>query len=470
MLSLNTKRFNLLIAGIVSLLAIGFGFVISFDKNLFSILAILGIAGLIITIIIPVSSIYLLLVTELVFIGGEDRVTNWKMIVFALLVWVMVLTIAKTRERKDLQEQKSWLTPLILFLGACLFSLITAFFFNVNLTSWLRELFPLLNYGLILTSFIFIKTRDEAKRFIWFLSIILFLLLLRDFLYVIQLTNNINIFNPVYTLLTQVFRTNGSPIYSILAILLFLSAFSLKLKNRFIILLAIPALLGAYILIFSGTRTYWAGFLACLLFWFLISIKRTSLFITRIGWAAIVIIIVAQPYFQSNLLGQSNVLGGRTLNARLGSLNSTTIFNDWSYLGRQYETIAAMDIIKGSPVLGHGLGYELTSNARFWTNSEVTRGFVHNSFIYIALKLGIVGLLVFSWFLLGLLFKLWHIHKISSPVESMITSTLLPVFFFILVISFSASKLNDVPTTLILSLLLGVTFKGWKKSKENTNG
>lgn len=461
---------NYLLAGIVALLAFAFGFAISYDTGLYSIMALLGIVALVITSIIPVSSIYLLFVSELVFVGGEDQVTNWKMIVFALLLWVLVLTIAKTRGRNDLQQEKRWLTPLFLFLTVCLFSLIPSFIFNVNLTSWLRELFPLLNYGLILSSFVFITTGDQSRRFIRFLSIILFLLLLRDFLYVIQVTNNIYILNPVYTLLAQIFRTNGSPIYSILSILLFLSAFSLKLQKRFMLLLALPALLGLYILVFSGTRTYWAGFLICFLFWFLISNKRTSLLIRQIVWVAIAVIIVSQSYFQSNLLAQLNVLGGRSLNVRLSSLRVTEIIYDWSYLGRYYETIAALDIIKGSPILGRGLGYELTSNARFWVSSTVTRGFVHNSFIYITLKLGMVGLLVFSWFLSGLFTKLWQIHKTSSPVESIITSTLLPSLFFIVVISLFTSKLDDTSTTLILSLLLGTAFRGWGKLKENTNG
>lgn len=128
---------------------------------------------------------------------------------------------------------------------------------------------------------------------------------------------------------------------------------------------------------------------------------------------------------------------------------------------RVYETDKALEAIAAEPVMGVGLGnsYRDTTHL-YWgsmaNNVRFTR-FVHNSYVYIATKMGVSGLAVFLWFCLAFLFFGWRWYKsVTDEHFKRIALGVLASFVGLMTWSLSHAHFMQVESTAVVGLMAGM--------------
>lgn len=128
---------------------------------------------------------------------------------------------------------------------------------------------------------------------------------------------------------------------------------------------------------------------------------------------------------------------------------------------RVYETDKGIEAIAREPVLGVGLGnsYRETTPL-YWGNMEnnvrFTR-FVHNSYIYVATKMGITGLAVLMWFSLAFLFFGWRWYKNAKDERfKRIALGLLTSFVGLMTWAFTHPHFMQVESTAVIGMMAGI--------------
>lgn len=405
---------------------------------------------------------------QFVVIGSSANVTLLEMAAFGLLAVVLgQALLALLRAPEIWWSARAWLAPLFTFLGWSVFNLLLALIQGVPLTSSLRELFPLTNYGLILAAYIWIRDRRQLKRLVVVVAGVVFLMMVRDLLYSVRLAFGLPLLEQLYQLLASTF-SGGSFLFALLPLLLALALLGQRQGLLARLALVAVALSSVAVPLLSGTRTYWLGMLVALIIWELVRHRRRLLprFVVYV-LSGLLLILVGSLFLA--YLGDIPLISGISVADRLATLDLRVLSDDWSFQGRVSETQAALREIARRPVLGRGLGFELTSNSRPWTGWEVTRGFLHNTYLHVLLKLGIIGLVAFIWFLVALGIRVWHIRNHCLSWEGRILApVLLTALATLAFISLSTPHLNATHTVLVLSLLLGGTL-GATRSQSNDN-
>jgi O-antigen ligase len=212
---------------------------------------------------------------------------------------------------------------------------------------------------------------------------------------------------------------------------------------------------------FSFTRGYWLGILA--------------------GMAVATIIVWRQPGGVSGLSPRAtlSVLGGLAAMVALTFAISTLFFGKEDVLqwaGRRFQSSfsvesggetgsnimrlaeysLAIDAARESPWVGRGWGFLIVDQDPF-TGRRFEQGVIHNYYVFLWLKLGVLGLLAFGWFVWRMLSeglrwgkrerewmpRAWLIAAVSMLVQA-------------LVICLSNYSLNDFCTGIYLAFVWGV--------------
>jgi hypothetical protein len=456
---LDRKKFYYLL---FLLLIIGIGILLTTPYAQIVIWGLFGTGVLIFTFLYPIIGIFGILLAEITLVGIDENISYGKIFVFCFLLYIIVVSIYNYTRNNEIISEK-WYKPLIFFYIVCLISIIPATMSNVSVSAWLREFFPLLNYSLIFVSFVIIDNQKKFLKLFIFMCFLLVCLLFREFLFTFRDFSILNSISPFYTILIRFFRAPGTPLVYTLVIFFCLTFFSKKhrlLSNTFMLILGFIAF---FTLLFSGTRTYWIGFILGIMVWQIFLLisgpKKWKKMVPRTFFAIILIIGSFFPLVNSSI---HNSVSNSTdsIVSRAHSLSINNLRFDVSVESRYQESIAALISYRDSPLIGRGLGYELISNVNFWKSSEITRGYLHNSFLYFLLKLGPLGLMAFFWLLLSIIHSLIDILRKSVLQKNavLIHSLVLALFIsliFLVFVSFTTSKLNDTPTTLIFSIALG---------------
>jgi O-antigen ligase len=187
---------------------------------------------------------------------------------------------------------------------------------------------------------------------------------------------------------------------SLVALVLFNLSFYSKEKSKKLtyLLMSLPLVMH---LLFSFTRGLWFGFLAGLLFSYSIYLAGLEYSVwTKVrrllkGMLAFILIIFVLTVgiqgflLHENLLGQ---FGGRFLSSFSTKLSSSTFSN----VTRLLEYGIALEKIKSKPIFGYGVGYKLSFTDPI-LRERIRSGIVHQFYLMIILKMGLIGLLVFLW-------------------------------------------------------------------------
>jgi O-antigen ligase len=162
--------------------------------------------------------------------------------------------------------------------------------------------------------------------------------------------------------------------------------------------LSLPLLLH---LMFSFTRGFWFVFLAGFLFSYSLYVNGLECSLRRKVWrllkgtlAFILIVVVLSVGIQRLFLPGKGLerFSARFLSSFSSKLSSSTFSN----VTRLLEYGVAFEKIKSKPIFGYGVGYKL-SYVDPILREKILSGIVHQFYIMIILKMGLVGLFAFLW-------------------------------------------------------------------------
>ena len=211
----------------------------------------------------------------------------------------------------------------------------------------------------------------------------------------------------------------------------------------------------------SFTRGYWlgcmAGILASLLI-YLIGRRASGARWRRAGqvMGTLVGSGVAGALALALISGQSDFLG--LAGSRFGSITGTKFSRDTaSNVTRLAEYADAIDHASRAPWLGHGLGYTfLTREPIGFTVME--QWFVHQNYLLVWLKQGLLGLALFVWMLWAAARLGWRgARHHEDPWESSWCAAAAAATIFLMTLSLSNFHLDEVNPTFSLALLWGGT-------------
>jgi len=313
-----------------------------------------------------------------------------------------------------------------------------------------RDFSILLNYLLLFVFIGQIRDENQIKKIVWLFFILSFLMTLRDLQYLVQQRGIIDLGNS----LSRFIKTPGSPIYSQSALFLSIGLITYGTRRMKVFLgLLIPLLLAVILL--SLTRGYWFS-LSCSFISLLaieLKVREYSNTVKKITFLALltvaIIIIVLYAGFPI------------TFERLAGRLDTSNPQFQLSALSKYNETTAAISIIKKQPLFGQGLGYKLTYYARPWYQDILkgtsTRRFIHNSYLFIFLKLGFIGLSFFLYFVFQLIRSVYGRYNTANwGFYKGLSLGYLVSLIGICIMSFSTAKFTEAPTTLFIGIFGGI--------------
>lgn len=216
----------------------------------------------------------------------------------------------------------------------------------------------------------------------------------------------------------------------------------IKLKVMFLLLAAFYST----VLILTFSRGYWFGAaVGIIVLLILLERKpRKELIFTIIGIVSVVVIIFLTAFgnYGTTVLDVvGNRVGGQSLN----------VIQDPSLHARYNETRSVIQYISMNPIIGYGLG----SSFRFLNPIQGAMqevNYVHNGYLFLWLKLGIVGL---SLFLLTYMYYLWDavkiIYKHRNSFDYFLHCTIISLLIAMLAISITSPQFISRDSILIIA-------------------
>jgi len=135
-----------------------------------------------------------------------------------------------------------------------------------------------------------------------------------------------------------------------------------------------------------------------------------------------------------------------------------------SLVWRSFETEEALRSISQHPLLGVGLGnaYRNVTTLGYEADRVQSRftQFVHDSYLYIAVKMGIPGLLAFVWCCLAFLIATWKSYwEMGDGLSRRLVMVMFASFLGVLLWSAFMSTLMQVESAVALGLTTGLSFR-----------
>ena len=214
-------------------------------------------------------------------------------------------------------------------------------------------------------------------------------------------------------------------------------------------------------LFFTFSRGAWLALIAGGLM--VLVLLRPRRRVRALGWLVPLGVIAAASVVAFNSMSTRQV--ANPLSAGLDRLTSVGEYrNDVSSRYRVGEWETAVDEITRHPLTGIGLGTSITFTNPMFSSSSNSYGYsfstfyIHNSYLWFALKIGVVGAFVFfalivrvAWMALAGLWRTRHPH------EELVFLACLGSLFAILVLSVTGPHLNvDSATPVVAALIAGV--------------
>jgi O-antigen ligase len=314
------------------------------------------------------------------------------------------------------------MVPLFLFVGAFLLSAVNAILINgVDINRVLRTVRVLVIWTVFIPTLQLVRDEQALRRLLtglWVLSGILLIGVLFP-----------NRLEPLLYVDERVART-GAQIYS---------GFSrIYYAGDMVLYAMVPVTVASLAMIKRGNQLWRIGLLGLLLFWvfrtfyrqywltlfvtcvlllaFLSSRERVRLLrrmapVLAVGALILVVLIVAQPTRVERV--------AYVVTDRLGSLVRDPLKGEDSLQWRVIETRYALLQISRHPLLGIGLANRyrppMISESDQTSYSDWTYKFLENGYLWIAVMMGLVGLLPFLWLCVVYLLRVFrHQHEIRD--------------------------------------------------------
>ncbi len=332
---------------------------------------------------------------------------------------------------------------VLLFLAVCLASVVTTVLFGWSPLWWFRD-FVAFSYMLLF--FPIAAALTSRRGAILVAAALLVVILFHSVLAVAWYAEAIATTKAIWQLEWQ--RAPLHEVFSMAAVVAGLAGFLLARSARAMIAWVLLALPGVAALAVSQTRGYWLA--AALAAGVVVLVSRGRR-VRALWFAAVVLALIAAAgtlAFGGKFVGVVTSMAGRlsTISSPLRAL---------SVQERVAETRAVLALIPGSPIVGHGLGAEVSYMSPI-AHRVLTRTYTHNAYLYLLYKLGIVGLGAFAAFYARALRRVWRSLRESVDVSARIAMTAgLALLLAFLPLSLTSPQYYDKSSVLVIALILG---------------
>lgn len=333
---------------------------------------------------------------------------------------------------------------LFFFIVVCFFSVLPAIIFKVNLFKWFRELVP------FMTLLLFFPIVDQSFKKKYIILIICAFLALG---YYVAFHNLLFYKSAVETAdkfwqLTAYRQTANEPILFV-SLTLSLSLALFTKSKKILIALVFSIALFAIALFATFSRGYWLGAIISISFIFILSPKNKKIKI----FGYLIIFMIIGIVFVSVFFGQLGEFIFKAIGERFTSIG--TSFKDVSLVNRIKESEAVIEQIKSNPIMGYGLGYT------YWFKSLIPREmptwYVHNGYLFVLLKLGLLGILCLLGFYSTILIHgIKSIKKLNDDDIKAILIALVACLFAMLPLNITSPQFIQKDSLLIITLSAGI--------------
>lgn len=216
-------------------------------------------------------------------------------------------------------------------------------------------------------------------------------------------------------------------------------------RVRFLTSMLLVFFLLALALTFS--RGFWiAALFGCaVLFVLLDRAEKGNLIKALLSFAIIGVVAM------SLLLGDLGAYVFQALVARLSS--SGGLLGDPSFAARIVESNTVIDLIKASPLVGYGVGASY-SHYDILLQRTITSLFIHNGYLFILYKVGLLGFVAFFGFFISVIVKTVRACR-ASRFDQVTTAFLrggVAVFFGMLLVSITSNTFITKESLLLIAL------------------
>jgi O-antigen ligase len=318
-----------------------------------------------------------------------------------LIILLGLLFVRATAQPNFSLFSSPMLMPLLLFIGAFLISAICSYLlYGVNLNTILRTLRVLILWIMFIPTLQLVRDERSLRRFLSGLLVFTFILLIgvlfpnrfSPILYVEQ--TQIGLSGQMYADATRIYFAGDMILYAMIPVTVASLAITKK-RNQFWRI----GLLG--LLVYWAVRTYFREYwltlavICCILFLLLKASERARL-IARTAPVLFALVFIGIILF-SVFPGQTNQILSPVIN-RINTLRQNPL-NEASLQWRLIESDYALQSISQHPILGIGLSNTyrppMASESDITSYEDWTSRYIENGYLYIALYMGLVGLIPF---------------------------------------------------------------------------
>ena len=379
-------------------------------------------------------------------IYGKGLVSAFMMVILgSILIFVCLSVYFKFCIREFKIKKAEINLPIAVFLGIVFLQTIRGFL-NIYSLKWLSlELLAYLGFGAVFLVINLCDKKEIIKKFFQVLVIVAY------YQAIMGLWNYFRIGHRIGGHLFGIFPS------SIALVLLNLSFYSKERAKKLIyILISLPFILH---LLLSFTRGYWLGFILALLFSYGIYIinseysfsEKVFRFLKGVLLLSIIIVTSLIPFQQFLSTGSlMNQVSRRFKSGFSTELSVETVSN----YQRLMEYDACLEKIQKKPILGYGIGYTLP--LRNPITQRVSKEWaVHQSYLMITLKMGLIGLAAFLWiFYVFIRTGLRESKNIENNYYKGLSYGFIANVIQLLVISFTNYSLATVDNTFYLAFAM----------------
>ncbi len=149
---------------------------------------------------------------------------------------------------------------------------------------------------------------------------------------------------------------------------------------------------------------------------------------------------------------------GQVILKRAAMVSISAIETDSSLSWRSYETKKAIKSIREAPIIGHGTGYKYHNIAQFGGSIY----YIHNNYLFIWMKMGILGLAAFIALLANMLrasINIYNIYQDDHIISGCAIATFAYICGIIPALAVAPVLANNTTVIILLSVLYGIFIK-----------
>jgi hypothetical protein len=390
--------------------------------------------------------LFLLLGLQAILLGATDEVDFGKLlfaIVYAgsLLWWSRSILIHTFTIREPVVR---WALAV---LGLGLFSRLPGMFAGVPAGDWLRDFLPLLHFSWILVGPFAFWNRESIRRaYLLFIAMDLALTILVTDQYL-----TLRKFNALGLGWIEYARATDSVV--LFGIFMTLPMTSLPdSRQRVVFGLLTAAFVSAALL--TGTRSHVGATLGGLIFylWLTKPEKGETGYRRQAVLVSLLLGVVGFGVALASGLLDAGQVWQRTA--------ETSSLDFGAFTQRVGESLAAWNGFQSRPVFGQGLGYRMP--LAVWSTDPADPAtndlfLIHNFYMYVPLKFGLVGVPIFFGFLVSMVRSGVSTYRQAKlPFDRAFSAGLSSLLVALLVESATASRFQDRSASALLSLLMAI--------------